>query len=155
MHIEITYDDGTVEIVQVTVEGEMVSIGGGWIPGHQVRNPERCYFQRDFFECALDEAHVTEGRVAPDESEDENAFESFSWKLVGSEQDECRVKMREWQDVIGMHFDPTQVATAAIPDAPADIQAGFDRDRQCWMHYLDDPAAELLLMTPVASPSTM
>ena len=155
MHIEITYDDGSVETVQVTVEGEMVSTGGEWIPGHLVRNPERCYFKRDFFECALDEAHVTEGRVAPDEDEDENAFESFSWKLAGSEQDECREKMRAWQEVLGMHFDPTKTGSEAIPDAPEDIRQGYDRDRQCWMHYLDDPAGELLLATTAASQAKM
>ena len=141
MHIEITYEDGAVETLRVDLEGERVSSGRVWIPGHEVECPSRCYFMSDFFEAALDEGHVREGAEKPDD--DESPFEPFRWKLVGSEEDECRKKLAQWKQAVGPDFDPL---SETLPVHDPETAAAYSRDRQCWMTYLDDPKAELEAM---------
>lgn len=142
MHIEITYADGMTETIPVTLEGERVLRGSDWVPGHAVASPQRCYFDGKFFEMAIDEAECREGREAPDEEENEGYFEPFDWKLVGQEANECRAMLVAWRNAVGPSFDPT---AESVPDADDVTAEGYRRDRQCWMTYLNDPTAELVL----------
>ena len=147
MHIEITYADGSTEKLDVALRGEWVSSGGKWVPGHQVANPERCYFQSDFFCAAVGEGGERAGEVRPDEDEGE-LFEPFSWKLVGTDEDECRTLLACWLLSLGRTFDPAgDPSTVVGPDAGPDMAERFRLDQQCWMTHLDDPESELAKAT--------
>lgn len=150
MHIEITYADGSSEDVGVRLEGERVLTGQGWVPGHVVEQPARCYFRADFFQMAIDEAKVRSGTEEPEEGE---SFDSFTWRVVGTDEEECRAKLMAWLRAIGPSFDP--VGMIELTDVPATIAEGYRLDRQCWMTYLADPASELLMARAAVSPSPM
>lgn len=137
MHILITYSDGTTETVAVTIETERVSSGRDWIPGHNVECPNRCYFKSDFFECALDEGHETSGT---EDDEFDDGFESFTWKLVGSDEEECRKLLSKWLEIIGPSFDVWDFDPETLP---ADQQAQYEIDSAIWFHFLGNPVKEL------------
>jgi len=140
MHIEITYHDGDAETVEVRLEADRVLGPGGWRPGHAVGNPVRCYFMWDFFEAAIEEGGVRSGSEAPDKDE-LDAFEPFSWKLVGSDEEECRALLGIWAMRIGRVFDPHGDPSAL--DISEEEKKSFIHDQKVWTHYLEDPAAAL------------
>lgn len=147
MLLIIEYSDGTDEALKAELEGGIVSHGRCWIPGILVQEPERCHFKSDFFEAALNEGHLRSGRMTSDPDDPE--FDGFDWKLVGNEADDCREKMARWLVRLGPAFD-LEIPGAAyhyegllriLSDKEATT---YDRDRECWLTYLDDPASELI-----------
>lgn len=153
MLVVIEYDDGSGEALQATLEGGVVSVGHSWIPGILVQNPERCYFQADFFECAISEGGERSGDVRPDA---DAAFIGFRWKLVGNEADASREKMATWITRLGDEFDP-EIAGACylhkgLLRVLSDQEAAmYDRDRDCWMTYLDEPGVEAIILKSALS----
>lgn len=153
MHIQINYGDGTVETIPVTLQGNRVSSGRSWIPGHSVGEPSRrAYMRADFFECAIDEGKERSGRFHPDEDDlGGPPQETFYWRLVGDEAEECRSKLSAWSIELGPGFDPSLPADGQ-PGLPADRHRAYEDDRQCWETYLDDPAEELSRLGASPSP---
>lgn len=147
MHIQINYGDGTVETIPVTLQGNRVSSGRSWIPGHSVGEPSRrAYMRADFFECAIDEGKERSGRFHPDEDDlGGPPQETFYWRLVGDEGEECKLKLAAWRAEIGETFDPTLPASEQSVLAPDRHQA-YEDDRQCWEFYLDDATVELMAL---------
>lgn len=152
MQIMITYDDGSGEVVDARLEGDVVSVGQRWVPGILTDEPERCYFKSDYFGCALNEGHEREGLVRPEPGEvdpdtGKPEWMGFTWKVLGNEADECRRKMAHWIDRIGGSFDPEKTGADYLHGGLLHVlekeeMASYDRDRQCWTTYLDDPSAE-------------
>lgn len=153
MHIEITYTDGTKETMPVALEGNRVSSGRSWIPGHSVGEPsERAYMRPDFFECAIDDGKERSGCFVADEGDFQGPIpEAFDWRLVGDEPEECRSKLSAWSIELGPGFDPSLPADGQ-PGLPADRHRAYEDDRQCWETYLDDPAEELSRLGASPSP---
>lgn len=147
MHIKINYGDGTVETIPVTLEGNRVSSGRSWIPGHAVGEPsKRAYMRADYFECAIDEGKERSGRFYPDEDDlGGPPQETFYWQLVGDEAEECKLKLAAWQAEIGASFDPTLPASEQA-GLPAERHRAYEDDRQCWEVYLDDRTVELIAL---------
>ncbi len=146
MLLIIDYPDGTSEALTAELVGGVVSHGSHWIPGILVQKPERCYFQSDFFEAALNEGHLRSGQIKADPEDPE--FVGFRWRLVGNEADACREKMARWMTWLGSSFDPNVAGAGYLHEGllqqlSDEEAATYDRDRECWQTYLDDPPSEL------------
>jgi hypothetical protein len=142
----IDYPDGTGEALTAELVGGVVSHGRSWVPGILVQEPTRCFFKADFFEAALNEGHLRSGDIESDPDEPE--FVGFRWRLVGSEADACREKLARWMTCLGPAFDPDMPGAGYLHEGLLRLlsdeeAATYDRDRECWQTYLDDPASEL------------
>lgn len=146
MLLIIDYPDGTGEALTAELVAGVVSHGRCWVPGILVQEPERCYFKSDFFEAAMNEGHLRSGEIRSGLEEPE--FIGFRWRLVGNEADACREKMASWMTCIGQAFDPHVPGAGYLHEGLLRLlsdegAATYDRDRECWQTYLDDPASEL------------
>jgi len=75
----IAYQDGTAEFVPCGVEDSVVASAGEWHRGVILHaRPKRCYFDVDYFECAINEGQEIRGGFMPDEGDD---IEPFNWQL--------------------------------------------------------------------------
>ena len=119
MHLVITFNDGTLETLAVSLVGNTVACGPDWVPGHQVDEPRRCRFGSDYFSAAIDEGGLRSGSEQPNEADlhptrntagisgtDQPEWQGFRWKLIGTEADACRAKLRAWTERLGADFDP-------------------------------------------------
>jgi hypothetical protein len=149
MQIEITYADGTTETVIARLKADMVLQGSDWRPGIEVETPTRCYFGNDVFEGYLNEMGDTEGKVEPDEDELDEAldggraivWETFSWQLDGTPEDECRGQIAKWVERLGR---PVPVGSDGVPEGVRPEQAAeYLNDQACWTHYLGDLQVEI------------
>lgn len=143
MLVIIDYDDGAQEILAAALEGGVLSKDGGWAPGILVQEPDRCYWKSDFFEAALNEGRERSGTVRPDP--EERNFVGFQWKLLGNEAEACREKLALWMNLLGEAFDPEIAGRAYLYKGLLHIFSDeealkYDRDRECWMTYLEDCA---------------
>ena len=146
MLLIIDYPDGTGEALTADLVGSVVSQGRCWVPGILVQEPERCSFKSDFFEAALNEGHLRSGQIDSDPEDPE--FIGFRWRLVGNEADACREKIARWMTWLGESFDPDVPGAGYLHEGllrrlSDEEAARYDRDRECWQTYLDDPASEL------------
>ena len=146
MLLIIDYQDGTGEALTADLVGGVVSHGSRWVPGILVQEPERCYFKSDFFEAALNEGHLRSGEIQSDPEDPQ--FIGFRWRLAGNEADACREKMARWMAWLGSTFDPDVRGAGYLHEGllrrlSDEEAATYDRDRECWQTYLDDPASEL------------
>jgi hypothetical protein len=146
MLLIIDYPDGTSEALAAELVGGVVSHGRRWIPGILVQEPKQCYFKSDFFEAAMNEGHQRSGEITTDAEDPE--FIGFRWKLVGNEADACREKMAHWRARLGSAFDPDVSGGEYLLEGllrllSEEDAVQYDRDRECWQTYLDDPASEL------------
>jgi hypothetical protein len=145
MLLIIDYPDGTHEALTAELEGGVVAQGGRWIPGILVQEPQRCPFKVDYFEAALNEGRQRSGEVTSDLEDSECV--GFRWKIIGGETDACREKMARWMTALGSAFDPEAPGTGYLHEGLLRIlsdeeAARYDRDRECWITYLSDPASE-------------
>lgn len=147
MHILISYADGTHETVSVSLEGDVVSEMSSLIPGHLADEPVRCSRNAEFFNAAIDEGGErsgTESGAFPEPEPGMPEPQAFRWELVGSEEDECRVKLRRWTGILGPALDPWlnaddyQNADGSLV-LSAEQAGSYRRDMRCCLHYLDDP----------------
>ena len=146
MRILITYGDGSVESVPVTLEGGLVSSGGSWVPGHSVAEPARCPVGSDYFCAALDEGGLVSGSMEATEDEGYPPEPAFSWALEGTDEEECLSKMRRWIGVLGADFDCSREGADYLSGGLLRVldegaARAYDRDRECWDHFLDDPGS--------------
>ncbi len=144
MHVEMTYADGSTEVIPVTLEADRVASGRRWIPGHAVGEPStRAPVAADFFCAALDEGQERSGTVEPIDEE-----EAFSWRLVGTEREHCLERLRHWVGRMGEEPFRTD-AFLACDDGLVPLQAteaGLSRserrqltsDVQVIHFYVDD-----------------
>lgn len=152
VQIVITYEEGPGEVVQARLEGDLVAVNQRWVPGILTDEPERCYFKSDYFLCAINEGNEREGTVRPepgdiDPETGKPAWVGFTWKLLGTETDECRRKMARWINRIGGSFDPERagadhVYAELLHILGTEETTEYDRDRQCWATYLGDLRSE-------------
>jgi hypothetical protein len=62
MRIMIAYQDGTAEFVPCGFEDSVVASAGEWHRGVILHaRPKRCYFDVDYFECAINEGQEIRG----------------------------------------------------------------------------------------------
>ena len=146
MRILITYGDGSTEAVRVALEAGILSSGGLWLPGHAVSEPARCPMGSDYFSAAIDEGCLVSGEMEARDDGDSTPEPAFSWILEGTDEDECLSAMRRWIRVLGPGFDPAREGAdylegnlLRILDDGASM--AYDRDKACWDHVMDDPAA--------------
>jgi hypothetical protein len=132
MHIEITYEDGTTEMVDVTLEGHLLGNGQ---PGHSVASPARCEMDSDFFGMTMAEGERL-GRVNGLDGE-----QSFTWKVIGTDEEETQTKIARWIGILGTSF---AFVGGEVPEGvPEALRQEFLHDAQCMLIFLDDPQAEI------------
>ena len=161
--IEIAYDDGSAEFLDVRLEGFVLADGQHWAPGHLVSPPFACGLGSDFFEAAIGEGGFRSGEERPDPGDADPAsgaapWRAFSWKLVGSDADACREKLQTWADRLGAGLDPYAAGRdyldgglmRVLDDASADE---YDRDMSCVVAFLDDPREEARLILAEKDPA--
>ena len=149
MLIIIDNDDGAQETLTAELEGAVVAKDGGWLPGILVEMPDRCAWRSGYFETALNEGGERSGHVRPEPEEPD--FIGFHWRLVGNEADACRDKLARWMNRVGAAFNPEidgraylyQGLLRLLSDEEA-VQ--YDRDRECWITYLEDPTKEAAVL---------
>ena len=146
MQILITYGNGSAEKVPVTLEGGLVSSGGCWVPGHTVAEPARCPVGSDYFCAAIDEGGLSSGIMEARNDDGYPPEPAFSWVLDGSDEEECLSKMRRWIGVLGSDFDCSRdgadyLASGILRVFDDDSAKVYDRDRECWDYFLDEPGS--------------